>query len=148
VLPKFRPKRNVYEIDATFGTDVPNQFGFNLCVGNGHMVAIRYDSQSQILTIDRTNSSDVPIPGFARQASAPVAPLNDRLRLHIYVDESSIEVFANEGMEVFTLLTYAGDAQTKIELFAEHAGTVMQFEGWRLKSIWREASNRRGPDRS
>jgi fructan beta-fructosidase len=148
VLPKFRPKRNVYEIDATFGTDVPNLFGFDLCVGNGHRVAIRYDSQSQILTIDRTNSSDVPIPGFARRASAPVAPLNNRLRLHLYVDESSIEVFANDGMEVFTLLTYAGDAQTAIELFAEHPGTVMQFEGWRLKSIWHETSKRRGSDRS
>ncbi len=145
VLPKFRPKRNVYEIDATFGTDVPNQFGFDLCVGNGHRVAIRYDSHSQVLTIDRTNSSAVPIPGFARQASAPVAPLNNRLRLHIYVDTSSVEVFANEGKEVFTLLTYAGDAQTEIEIFAEHPGTIMRFKGWRLKSIWHESPKRGAP---
>lgn len=145
VLPKFRPKRNVYEIDASFGTNVPNRFGFDLCVGNGHRVAIRYDSHSQILTIDRTNSSAVPIPGFARQASAPVAPFNHRLRLHIYVDTSSVEVFANEGKEVFTLLTYAGDAQTEIEIFAEHPGTVMRFEGWSLKSIWHETPKRRDP---
>jgi fructan beta-fructosidase len=138
VLPKFRPTRNVYEIDAAFDTDVPNRFGFDLCVGNGRRVAIRYDSHSQILTIDRTNSSAVPIPGFARQASAPVAPLNHRLRLHIYVDTSSVEVFANEGKEVFTLLTYAGNAQTEIKIFAEHPGTVMRFKGWRLKSIWHE----------
>ncbi|MGC2032767.1 MAG: GH32 C-terminal domain-containing protein [Steroidobacteraceae bacterium] len=145
VLPKFRPKRNVYEVDATFDTNIPNRFGFDLCVGNGHRVAIRYDSQSQILTIDRTNSSVVPIPGFARQASAPVAPLNNRLRLHIYVDTSSVEVFANEGKEVFTLLTYAGDAQTEIEIFAEHRGTIMRFKGWRLKSIWHETPKRRAP---
>ena len=145
VLPKFRPKRNVYEVDATFDTNVPNRFGFDLCVGNGHRVAIRYDSYSQILTIDRTNSSAVPIPGFARQASAPVAPLNNRLRLHIYVDTSSVEVFANEGKEVFTLLTYAGDAQTEIEIFAEHPGTIMRFKGWRLKSIWHETPKRGAP---
>jgi fructan beta-fructosidase len=144
VLPKFRPKRNVYEIDATFGTDVPNRFGFDLCVGNGHKVSIRYDSHSQTLSIDRTNSSDVPIPGFARRASAPVAPLNNRLRLHIYVDASSVEVFANEGREVFTLLTYAGGAQTGIEVFAELPGTLMHFEGWKLKSIWHETSRRGG----
>jgi fructan beta-fructosidase len=145
VLRKFRPKRNVYEIDATFGTDVPNRFGFDLCVGNGHKVSIRYDSHSQILTIDRTNSSAVPIPGFARQASAPVAPLNNRLRLHIYVDASSVEVFTNDGKEVFTLLTYAGNAQTKIDVFAERPDTVMQFEGWRLKSIWHETPTRGVP---
>jgi len=145
VLPKFRPKRNVYEIDATFDTGVPNRFGFDLCVGNGHRVAIRYDSHSQILTIDRTNSSAVPIPGFARQASASVAPFDHRLRLHIYVDKSSVEVFANEGKEVFTLLTYAGDAQTGIAIFAEHPGTVMRFEGWRLNSIWHETPKRKDP---
>ena len=105
VLPKFRPRRNVYEIDATFGTEVANRFGFDLCVGNGHRLSIRYDSQSQVLTFDRTNSSDVPIPGFARTASARVAPSHKRLRLHLYVDTSSVEVFANEGREVFTLLT-------------------------------------------
>jgi fructan beta-fructosidase len=142
VLPKFRPKRNVYEIDATFRTDTPNRFGFDLCVGDGHRVAIRYDSLSQILTIDRTNSSAVPIPGFARQASAPVAPLNHHLRLHIYVDKSSVEVFANDGKEVFTLLTYAGDAQTGIEIFADHPGTIMRFNGWRLNSIWHEMPKR------
>jgi fructan beta-fructosidase len=142
VLPKFRPRRNVYEIDATFRTDIPNRFGFDLCVGDGHRVAIRYDSRSQILTIDRSNSSAVPIPGFARQASAPVAPINHHLRLHIFVDKSSVEVFANDGKEVFTLLTYAGDAQTGIEIFADHPGTIMRFNGWRLKSIWHEMPKR------
>ncbi len=138
VLSNFRPTRNVYEIDATFGTDVPNRFGLDLCVGNGRRVAIRYDSHNQVLTIDRTNSSAVRIPGFARQASAPVTPMNHRLRLHLYVDTSSVEIFANDGREVFTLLTYAGDAQTGIAMFAEHAGTVMRFKGWGLKSIWHD----------
>jgi fructan beta-fructosidase len=137
VLPKFAPKQNVYEIDAAFGTDFPNVFGIHLCVGNGRKVAIRYDSRSQILTIDRINSADVPIPNFARETSAPVAPVNHRLRLHIYVDKSSVELFTNDGKEVFTLLTYAGDAQRGIETYAEHAGTVMDFKAWTLKSIWR-----------
>jgi fructan beta-fructosidase len=105
-------------------------------------VAIRYDSHSQILTIDRTDSSAVPIPGFARQTSAPVAPLKHRLQLHIFVDTSSVEIFANEGKEVFTLLTYAGDAQTEIEMFAQYPGTVMRFKGWTLQSIWHETPKR------
>jgi fructan beta-fructosidase len=140
VLPQFRPGRNVYEIDATFTTHVPNRFGFDLCVGNGHRLAIRYDSQSQVLSFDRTNSSEVPIPGFARSTSARVAPSGNRLRLHIYVDTSSVEVFANEGREVFSLLTYAGEGQTEIDVVAEHPGTVMRFQGWRLNSIWHETS--------
>ena len=37
----------------------------------------------------------------------------------IFVDKSSIEIFANDGKDVFTLLTYPGEAQTGIELFAQ-----------------------------
>jgi fructan beta-fructosidase len=140
-LPAFQPHRNVYEIDATFGTDPPNVFGLDLCVGNGRKVEVRYDSRSQVLTIDRTNSSAVPIPDFAREASAVVTPADHHLRLHIYVDKSSVEVFANEGRAVFTLLTYAGDAQTEIDTVAEHAGTIMDLKAWRLASIWRTSSH-------
>ena len=136
VLRRFQPERNVYEIDATFGTDVPNRFGFDLCVGDGRKMSIRYDSRSQNLTIDRSNTAAVQIPDFARKTSTLVAPVNRRLRLHIYVDKSSVEIFVNEGKEVFTLLTYAGDGQTEIDMFAEHPGTVMDFKAWKLDSIW------------
>jgi fructan beta-fructosidase len=139
-LPKFRPKKNVYEIDATFGTDVPNRFGLDICAGDGRRVAIRYDSRNQVLSVDRTDASAVPIPGFARQTSATVPPVKRRLRLHIYVDTSSVEIFANDGREVFTLLTYAGESQAEIHVVAEHAGTTMRFKGWLLQSIWHDAA--------
>ena len=47
-------------------------------------------------------------------------------------------MFANEGKEVFTLLIYARNGQTEIDMFAEHRGTVMDFKGWMLDSIWRQ----------
>jgi fructan beta-fructosidase len=144
VLSTFKPERNVYEIDATFDTDFPNLFGLDLCVGSGRKVGLRYDSRTHVLTIDRSNSAELPIPGFARQASATVAPVDHRLRLHIYVDKSSMEVFANEGREVFTLLTYAADTQTQIDTFAEQRGTVMDFKAWKLDSIWRKPSKAGG----
>ncbi len=143
-LPRFRPQKNVYEIDATFSTDVPNRFGLDICAGDGHKVAIRYDSLNQVLTIDRTEASAVPIPGFARQTHAVVPPVNGRLRLHLYVDTSSVEIFANDGRQVFTLLTYAGDRQADIQVVAEHAGTTLQFKGWLLHSIWHDGAKHGG----
>ena len=35
------------------------------------------------------------------------------------------------------LLTYPGEAQTGIELFAQKKGTKMELDAWMLKSIWR-----------
>jgi len=63
--------------------------------------------------------------------------IHNRASLHIFVDKSSIEIFANDGKDVFTLLTYPGEAQTGIELFAQKKGTKMELDAWMLKSIWR-----------
>jgi len=95
-LAMFVPKENVYEMDATFSTKIPNVFGFNLCVGEGRKVSFSYDTRTEMLTIDRTNCSNVPIEKFARTTSAKVVPINGKLRLHFYVDKSSIELFTNE----------------------------------------------------
>ncbi len=134
---KFEPKENVYEIDATFSTKIPNIFGFNLCVGEGRKVSFSYNTHTETLSIDRTNCSNVPIEKFARTTSAKVVPINGKLRLHFYVDKSSIELFTNEGKEVFSLLTYPGETQTGIETFAQNEGTSMNFKAWDLKSIWK-----------
>lgn len=136
LMMEFAPKENIYELDATFSIDVPNVFGFNLCVGNGRKVTFSYDTRAEILTIDRTNCSDVPIEKFARTSLAKVTPKDKQIHMHFFVDKSSIELFINEGKAIFTLLTYPGEKQTGIETFAEHDGTIMGVNAWELKSIW------------
>ena len=69
-LPGFVPDENVYELDASFATDVSNTFGLNLCVGEGRKVVVSYDTDSHNLVIDRTHCSDVQIPKFSRMAYA------------------------------------------------------------------------------
>jgi fructan beta-fructosidase len=55
-----------------------------------------------------------------------------------------VEIFANDGRQVFTLLTYAGDRQADIQVVAEHAGTTLQFKGWLLHSIWHDDAKHGG----
>lgn len=135
-LRGFKPRQNVYELDITYSTTVSNTIGLNLCVGEGRKVVISYDTDSHNLMIDRTNTADCVIPKFSRVAHALVEPQNDKLRLHIYVDQSSIEIFANDGKDVFTLQTFPSEAQTGIETFALRKGTKMELKAWTLKSIW------------
>lgn len=136
-LRTFRPTENVYEMEAVFNTTQSNVFGLNLCVGEGRRLAIRYDTETAILSIDRTNCVKEQIEKFARKASAKVMPDNGALRMHFFVDKSSVELFINDGKEVFTLLTYPGEQQTGIETFASGAGTNVEVKAWALKSIWK-----------
>lgn len=136
-LEKFAPKENVYELDVTFSTDVSNTFGLNLCVGDGRKVTISYDTDSHQLLIDRTHCSNVSIAKFNRMAYAQVEPIENKIRMRLFVDKSSVELFTNDGKEVFSLLTYPGETQTGIELFALKKGTRMELKGWVLNSVWR-----------
>lgn len=135
-LKVFKPSENVYELEAVFNIDKPNVFGLNLCVGEGRMVEISYDTQTAMLTINRENCAKEKIEKFARKTSAKVLPVNGKLRMHFYVDKSSVELFTNDGKDVFTLLTYPGEKQTGIETFARNEGTEINLNAWRLKSIW------------
>lgn len=135
-LRRFTPSQNVYELDVTFSTDISNTIGLNLCVGEGRKVVVSYDTDSHNLIIDRTHCTDSDIPKFSRMSHAIVEPQNGKLYLHIYVDKSSVEIFANDGKDVFTLQTFPSEYQTGIETFALRKGTKMQLDAWELKSIW------------
>ncbi|MEJ7678198.1 MAG: GH32 C-terminal domain-containing protein [Segetibacter sp.] len=116
-------------------------FGLNVCVGDGRKLVIGYDSKTSDLFIDRTNCSDYTNNAnfnktFSKVLHAPVTPENGLLKLHLFVDQSSIELFTNQG-KVLTALTYPGETQTGIQVFSNNGNTtIVSFKGWKLKSIW------------
>ena len=64
---------------------------------------------------------------------------NDKLRLHIFVDKSSVEIFAGDGQLVFSLLTFPGDKQTGVELYSEKGNTTkVTMKAWNIKSVWKK----------
>ena len=135
-LPNLSLSENTYEMKVTIDTNQPNICGLNLCVGDGRKVVFSYDTESHTLLIDRTNCADTQIEKFARVTYATIKPINNKIDLHFFVDKSSIELFANDGKDVFTLLTYPGSQQAGIQSFALNKGTNIKCEIWSLISIW------------
>jgi fructan beta-fructosidase len=144
-ISEFKPGKNIYEVEAVFNTASRSAFGFNLLVGEGRKLVIRYDPTSSSLTIDRTNCSDFSSnENFSRKfptiAHAFVEPENNEIKLHFLVDESSIELFAGQGRTVLSMLTYPSPTQTGIQLFSEKDSTMLKsFKAWSLNSIWIKA---------
>lgn len=69
-LKAFKPSENVYELEAVFNTSIPNVFGLNLCVGEGRKLGVSYDTETGLLTIDRTNCAKEKIEKFSRSRPA------------------------------------------------------------------------------
>lgn len=136
-LPRVTAMGNQYEMDVTFRPSAGDVTGLYLCRGDGRKVALSYDSKSGYLTVDRTNASDASIPKFSRVACAQIAEGGDKeVNLRIFVDKSTIEVFAGDGRRVFTFLTFAAPGQDGVELFSTRGKTHVEATIWPMASIW------------
>ncbi|WP_375103493.1 GH32 C-terminal domain-containing protein [Paenibacillus sp. RS8] len=58
--------------------------------------------------------------------------------MHLFLDRSSVELFANEGQAAMTSRIYPTEARSGIEFF-EHNGevTITECTYWNLKNIWK-----------
>lgn len=137
-LPRIAHMDNQYELKVNINPEGNDVAGLNLCCGDGRKVALSYDAASGYLTVDRTHSTAEELPKFSRIAYAKVTERKGApLSLDIFTDKSTIEIFAEDGTNVFTLLTYASQAQTGVELFSQRGKTTFDITAWPLQSIWK-----------
>jgi len=89
------------------------------------------------LVLDRTRSGKTDFSrAFPAAHSAPLAS-RDALSLHLFLDTSSLEVFADDGATVLTDLVFPTGAERKLTLASEKSPRVRRFEVWELNSAWR-----------
>ncbi|MBK8021261.1 MAG: GH32 C-terminal domain-containing protein [Chloroflexi bacterium] len=59
------------------------------------------------------------------------------MRLHIFVDESSVEVFGQDGQVAMTALTFVDPQADGIAIYADHGSMkIHRLEIYALSSIW------------
>lgn len=137
-LTEFIPKVNCYEIDAVFNITAGANFGMNLCVEGTNKVVLGYDATTSNIYLDRRNSGNVSFSSsFPNIVSAPLLPDNGQIKLHVYVDQSSVEVFANDGVKVISSLIFPEPSSKGIQFFSTNGQTTVEsFKAYNLKSIW------------
>jgi fructan beta-fructosidase len=111
----------ILEIIAEFKLiDSVDCFGFRVLVGQHEHTTICYDVKKEEICVDRTHSGSVDFKeGFARIETAPLAPTGRIVRLRIFVDRCSVEVFVNDGLITFTESVFPSEDSERLELFAE-----------------------------
>jgi len=126
------------EIVAEIVPATDSNFGIDVQRGADLKTHIIYNGKQSKLYIARTDKTEAgTISAFTPAFGAPIPLKNVPLRLHIYVDESSVEVFAQDGLFSLTSQTFVNPANIGVSLFTEK-GTVKvsHFEIYALKSIW------------
>lgn len=140
-------RSNQFEIVAEITPEAGNtQVGFNLCSGNGQLTKVYYNTTSEQLVVDRVLSGASPNTNFPRVYSKAVKLIEGKLKLQLFVDWSNIEVFANNGESVASLLIFPDPESQAMEFYVKGEGALVNMEVYPLKSIWREEKETALPD--
>ncbi|GAA4343991.1 GH32 C-terminal domain-containing protein [Microbacterium rhizosphaerae] len=134
------------DIDAVLAPGTATTFGLNVRVGNGQQTSIGYDTTTGEVYVDRTKSGDVSFdPSFAADTQrAPLKLQDGKLKLHILVDWSSVEVFANDGKVLITDQIFPDPASTGINAFATGGtASLVSLTVHQMSSTWTRSGDAR-----
>ncbi len=115
-----------YEMIAEF-THFSSDFGLKVRAGGSSETLLKFDFNDKKLILDRSKG----IQPDKKPRKVFLGNI-DRLKLQIFVDSSSIEVFVNDGEEVFSSRIFPEEGAEKIEVFSENDLNV-KIEKWEWK---------------
>ncbi|WP_404445805.1 glycoside hydrolase family 32 protein [Sutcliffiella horikoshii] len=126
------------EIEVEFEKETAELFGLSVMNSKEEKTTISYDAVKELLIVDRTAAGDNSFSeSFAAIQEAPLNMDGETINLQIFVDASSIEVFANSGRIAVTSLVFPHEKANKVNLFSkEGTANVRQLTLTPLKSIW------------
>lgn len=127
------------EWDVEFETRGPGRFGLEVHRGPTAVTRIECDPAARRLRLDRTRSGRTDFhAAFPAVFAAPLTVRDGRVRLQVWCDTSSVEVFAQDGETVLTALVFPGPDDTGWQLFSETPDLrVRRLDLWQLRSAWR-----------
>ncbi len=124
-----------YELETTINVGTAEQIGFKFRKGsNGEETVLIYDIATETLLFDRKNSGRLTNNTiFTMLQKAPLSLENGQIKLHILVDNSSIEIFGNGGKTVMSNQIFPDSASIGMEIFTVGNGAeILNMDIWKL----------------
>jgi fructan beta-fructosidase len=123
------------EIVCALEPDTSGEMGLTLTTGPAERTVIRYDGKTRRLTIDRSQSGLLADnPAFAKPLEAAIQPQDGTVRLHIFIDRSSVELFVDDGAAVMTAQLFPAGKDRILHVYsASGEAKLASYHMWRLR---------------
>ncbi|WP_054972564.1 GH32 C-terminal domain-containing protein [Paenibacillus sp. A3] len=130
------------EIEIPLGSGV-REFGFHLREGNDQRTIVGYQVAEKQMFVDRSNSGASDFSHlFSTVHTAPLQPEGRRVKLHVFVDESSVEVFGNDGRVVFTDVIFPDPSSRGMSFYTDGGKVnVLSMKVYALKNVWNQTAD-------
>lgn len=130
-----------YEIVANLKPDENSkEVGFKVRTGNDQETIIKYSLENHNLTIDRLKSGIIVVAGERINVNSQAVNLNEdgSIDLHIYVDRSSVEVFAGDYTVSGAMQIFASPVSKGLSVYSIGGKTMGNITVYPLNSIWKD----------
>jgi fructan beta-fructosidase len=101
------------------------------------VIGLNWDRET--VFVDRTNSANVNFnPKFSGVYDAPLTAPRGKVKLHVFVDASSVEVFVNDGERVLTAIYFPSSVSREVQFFGpQDRAKISALDVWNLQSSWK-----------
>ncbi len=104
-----------FKIDMTL--DASNDFQIVLSNKVGQELTIGFDSEQRTYYIDRTKSGKSDFEaGFAKKHTAPRISTSKEIKLSLFADVASVELFADDGLSVMTDIFFPDETISNLKV--------------------------------
>lgn len=137
-------KGDSYEIVANLKPDSTcSEVGFKVRTGNDQETIVKYNLQTQQLTIDRLKSGILVVAGERINVCNSKVSLNadGSIDLHIYVDRSSVEVFTNDYTVAGAMQIFASPVSKGLSVYSIDGNATGNITIYPMKTIWTDKLN-------
>jgi fructan beta-fructosidase len=136
-MHRAKVRGDTIEIEAEIEPGDANEIGFRLRKHDGEETLLGFTPRTKEVFVDRTRSGQVAFASeFPGRHKAALRQCS-RVKLHLFLDRSSVEAFVNDGEVVLTERIYPAPESEGIELYSEAGrGKVASLTVWKLGSVW------------
>lgn len=121
----------VYELECEFNNITGTKIGIKLRKGKDEETLFYYDISENKLVFDRKRSGSSFALEYGQERRCSYT--GESLKLQIFVDISSVEIFVNDGEEVFTSRIFTSEESDGMSIFAE-GNTKADINIWTMKN--------------
>ncbi|WP_042350607.1 glycoside hydrolase family 32 protein [Bacillus massiliigorillae] len=123
-VANFDLQGTVYEMICEMTSADAHAFGIEFRAGETNKTVITYNRKEKKIILDRSQSGEAVGEEFGTTRACYMDA--ETIKFHMFVDTSSVEVFINDGEEVFTARIFPNKEDRNIRFFS-YNGTV-QFD--------------------
>ncbi|OAB47200.1 GH32 C-terminal domain-containing protein [Paenibacillus antarcticus] len=130
------------DVEIPLGSKV-TEFGFNIREGGSQKTVVGYKPSESQIFVDRSASGVTDFSNrFSTRHEAPMQAENKRVKMRILVDESSVEVFGNNGKVVFSDVIFPDPASRAMSFYTKGGNVnVVSLKVNQLVSVWNQEAS-------